>query len=77
MSVLPKALTTPQDLEQEDLACEVFDNMRHMDKRIGETPIKEELQNPTTESSLDPLPGIRHSSTCSYYLWPSRSSSDH
>ena len=53
--VLPKAPTIPQDSEQEGLSCEAFDNIRNTDGGIDETPIQEELQNPTTESNLAPI----------------------
>ena len=58
--VLPKALSITPDWEPEGLSCEAFDNIRKMDRGIEETPIQEELQDPTTESSLDPTmaPGI-------------------
>ena len=55
IGVLPKYPTIPRDWEQEGLSCEAFDNTRDMDMVIDETPIQEELQNPTTEYSLAPI----------------------
>ena len=46
-SVLPKAPTIPPDLEQEGLLCEALENIRNMERGIDETPIQEELQDPT------------------------------
>ena len=38
--------------DQKGFSYEAFDNTRNMDRGIDETPIQEELQNPTTESVL-------------------------
>ena len=53
--VLPKAPTIPPDLEQKSLTYEAFDNIRIIDRRIDETPMQKEPQNPPTESSLAPI----------------------
>ena len=52
--VLPKAPTTPLDWEQKGLSSEAF-NTRKTDGTTDETPIQEELQNPTTGSNLAPI----------------------
>ena len=54
-SVRSKAPTIPPDWENEGSSCEAFDNICNMSRRIDETPVQEELQHPTTESSLDPI----------------------
>ena len=53
--LLTKAPTTPPHWEQEGLPFEAFDNIRNTDERIDETPIQEELQDPTTESNPTPI----------------------
>ena len=52
--VLLKAPTIPRNWEQGGLSCEAFD-IPNTDGTIDETPIQEELQNPTTESNLAPI----------------------
>ena len=54
IGVLPKAPAIPPDREQEGLSCEAFD-VRNIDGTTDETPIREELYNPTTESNLTPI----------------------
>ena len=53
--VLPKSPTVLPDWEQEGLSREAFDNICNTDRGMDETPIQEELQNLTTESSLAPI----------------------
>ena len=52
--VLPKAPAIPPDWEQEGLSCGAFD-ICNTDWTTDETPIQEELQNPTKESNLTPV----------------------
>ena len=52
--VLPLAPTIQPDWEQEGLSCEIFDT-RNIDGTTDETPIQEELLNPSTESNLAPI----------------------
>ena len=52
--VLPKAPTIPPDWKQEGLSCGAFD-ICNIGGTADETPIQEELQNPTKESNLIPV----------------------
>ena len=52
--VLPLAPATLPDWKQKGLSCQIFD-IRNTDGTTDETPIQEELPNPSTESNLAPI----------------------